>query len=143
MRILFLIFLLAWTVSFTHAQDIYTLNNSKEFASYLFKSGQYELAAAEYERLLFMEGNNDSLKVALVDSYFQNGQLDKAVKRTESLYPSLQDFSNPMADLYLQMLILGKKFSKYDENAERLSIDQQKRNVYDLHRDFWLETGRK
>lgn len=127
--------MLVWNTSYSQAQDIYTLDKSKEFASYLFKSGQYELAAVEYERLLFMEKNNDSLKIALVDSYFHNGELDKAVKRTESLYPSLNDFSNPMAELYLQMLILGKKFERFDQNSEKLPVDQQKRNIYDLHRE--------
>ncbi|WP_375580543.1 tetratricopeptide repeat protein [Marivirga tractuosa] len=147
MRILFLIFLVVWTADFSQAQDIYTLNKSKEFASYLFKSSQYELAAVEYERLLFMEKDNDSLKIALVDSYFQNGEIDKAVKRTESLYPSLIDFSNPMAELYLQMLVLGKKFDRFDKNSDNLPIDHQKRVVYNLHRDImagnWQEVETK
>ncbi|RUA32162.1 MAG: hypothetical protein DSY77_12125 [Bacteroidetes bacterium] len=143
MRLLILSFLLVWTFNFSQAQDIYTLNKSKEFASYLFKSGQYELAAVEYERLLFMEKDNDSLKIALVDSYFQNGQLNKAVKRTESLYPSLNDFSVPMAELYLQMLILGKKFESFDQNSDNLPIDQQKRSVYDFHREIMAGNWKK
>ncbi|MGM0582003.1 MAG: hypothetical protein ACQETL_15070 [Bacteroidota bacterium] len=143
MRITFLIFLLVWTAGFSQAQDIYTLEKSKEFASYLFKSGQYELSAVEYERLLFLEKNNDSLKIALVRSYFQNEELDKAVKRTESLYPSINDFSNPMAELYLQMLILGKKFDRFDQNSEKLPIDQQKRSIYDLHREVMAGNWKK
>lgn len=134
MKILNLLFLLVWVVNFSHAQDIYTPSKSKEFASYLFKSGQFELAAVEYERLLFMEKSNDSLKVALVDSYFQNGELDKAVRRTEALNPNFNDFSNPMAELYLQMLVLGKKFDRFDANIGKLPIDTDKKNIYDLHR---------
>ncbi len=147
MRILIFLFLIIWTTHISQAQNIYTLDKSKEFASYLFKSGQYELAAVEYERLHFMERNNDSLKIALVASYFQNGELDKAVNRTESLYPSFSDFTNPMAELYLQMLVLGKKYDRFDRNSEKLPIAPKKRNIYDLHREVmagnWNEVKTK
>lgn len=112
------------------------MEKSKEFASYLFKSGQYELSAAEYERLLYLEKDNDSLKYALVNSYFKNGQLQKAVKRSESLYRSLEDFSDPMSELYLQMLILGKDFDKFDKNFKSILLEKKKRDIYDLHREI-------
>ena len=135
MKLFLFTFLLVWTASFTQAQDIYTPNKSKEFASYLFKSGQYDLSASEYERLLFLEKNNDSLKLALVNSYFNNGELERAVKRAESLYPKSGQFTNPMAELYLQMLILGKQFDKFDQKSDQLPIEQQKKSIYDLHRE--------
>ncbi|WP_139828065.1 hypothetical protein [Marivirga sericea] len=90
-----------------------------------------------------MEKNNDLLKIALVRSYFENGELEKAIKRTESLYTSLSDFPNPMGELYLQMLILGKRFEGFDSSAENLPIDKEKLNIYELHRDImagnWAE----
>jgi hypothetical protein len=128
-------FLLVLSINLSQAQDIYTFNKSKEFASYLFKSGQYELSAVEYERLLYVDKNNDSLKIALVNSYFKNNELDRAVRRTESLYPSLSDFTRPMSELYLQMLILGKQFDKFDKNSEGLPLGGEKMSIYGLHRE--------
>jgi len=136
MKLCFLAFLFVWITSFSQAQDIYTLNKSKEFASYLFKSGQYELSASEYERLLFLEKSNDSLKLALVNSYFNNGELERAVKRTENLYPTLGQFTHPMSELYLQMLILGKQFDKFDQKSDKLPISQDRRSIYELHREI-------
>jgi len=135
MRLYTLLFLLVVGLSQSHAQDIYTFNKSKEFASYLFMSGQYELSAVEYERLLFVDKNNDSLKLALVNSYFKNDELAKAIKRTESLYSSIPDFSEPMSELYLQMLILGKYFDKFDQNSEKIPLNKEKRSIYQLHRE--------
>lgn len=135
MRLYIVIFLSVMWIAESHAQDIYTFDKSKEFASYLFLSGQYELSAVEYERLLFADKNNDSLKVALVNSYFKNNEVEKAVRRTESLYPSIYDFSQPISDLYLQMLILGRYFEKFDQNSERLPIEEEKKSIYQIHRE--------
>lgn len=135
MKSIFLLFLFAAGISQSLAQDIYTFEKSKEFASYLYKSGQYQLSAVEYERLLFVDETNDSLKLALVDSYYKNDELKRAIDRTESLYPSYADFTQPMSDLYLQMLIIGKQFEKFDKNAERLPLSEEKRSIYQLHRD--------
>jgi TM2 domain-containing membrane protein YozV len=147
MRLCFFSFLLVLTTGFSQAQDIYTVNKSKEFASYLFKSGQYELSASEYERLLFLDKSNDSLKLALVNSYFNNGELERAVNRAESLYPVAGQFTNPMADLYLQMLIIGKQFDKFDEKYDKLPIVEQKKSLYELHREVmagnWSEVETK
>ncbi|WP_340153767.1 hypothetical protein [uncultured Marivirga sp.] len=135
MKFYIFLFLFVLSLNLSQAQDIYTFNKSKEFASYLFKSGQYELSAVEYERLLFVDKNSDSLKIALVNSYYKNGEVDRAVRRTESLYPSLSDFTRTMSELYLQMLILGKQFEKFDQNAVRLPINEKNRTIYELHRE--------
>jgi hypothetical protein len=128
-------FLLVLSINLSQAQDIYTFDKSKEFASYLFKSGQFELSAVEYERLLYVDKKNDSLKLALVNSYFRNNELNRAVSRTESLYPSISDFTQPISELYLQMLILGKYFDKFDQSSVVIPISQDKKSIYELHRE--------
>jgi hypothetical protein len=70
-----IIFLLFINFSLT-AQDLYNFENTKKFAEYLSKSGQYDLAAREYERLIFMNNQNDTLKSSLFSMYRRAGKYD-------------------------------------------------------------------
>ncbi|WKK85708.2 hypothetical protein QYS48_00980 [Marivirga arenosa] len=136
MRYNFLFLLLLLAVFRSYSQDIYGLEKSKKFASYLFKSGQYDLSAMEYERLLFMDEDNDTLKYNLINSYFQNEQIDKALDRTQYLYPSLADLSIRMAELYTQILILGGRFSTFDNEFKELPLKENDKRIYQFHKDF-------
>ncbi|WP_337042993.1 tetratricopeptide repeat protein [Emticicia sp. 17c] len=69
------------------AQDLYNYDNSRKFAEYLSKAGQYELATREYERLVFMRPQSDTLKTLLLSMYRRSGKLEEAVSRTRQLYP--------------------------------------------------------
>lgn len=51
------------------AQDIYDYPHSRAYARYLLQSQQYDLAAEEYERLLFIRPGNDTLRVELLRAY--------------------------------------------------------------------------
>lgn len=88
------------------AQDLYNYDNSKKFAEYLSKSGQYELATREYERLIFMLPQNDSLKTSLLSMYRRSGKLDDALLRGRQLYPDISLMSSPSAVEYSRSLLL-------------------------------------
>lgn len=88
------------------AQDLYNYDNSKKFAEYLSKSGQYELATREYERLIFMLPQNDSLKTSLLSMYRRSGKLDEALLRGRQLYPDISLMSSPSAVEYSRSLLL-------------------------------------
>ncbi|MFN0037508.1 MAG: hypothetical protein ACKVUS_20800 [Saprospiraceae bacterium] len=51
------------------AQDIYDYAHSRAYARYLLQSQQYGLAAEEYERLVFMQPANDTLRADLLRAY--------------------------------------------------------------------------
>ncbi len=99
------------------AQDLYNYDNSKKFAEYLSKSGQYELATREYERLIFMLPQNDSLKTSLLSMYRRSGKLDEALLRGRQLYPDISLMSSPSAVEYSRSLLL--------------------KTDYKVARDFW------
>ncbi|MFD2523454.1 tetratricopeptide repeat protein [Emticicia soli] len=88
------------------AQDLYNYDNSKKFAEYLSKSGQYEIATREYERLIFMLPQNDSLKTSLLSMYRRSGKLDQALLRGRQLYPDITMMSSPSAIEYSRSLLL-------------------------------------
>jgi len=80
------IFLLFMSLS-GFSQDIFTPKNSEKYADYLLKSGQYELAAKEYERLVFFSPESDSMKTLLLRSYRLADQTDLALQRLQVIYP--------------------------------------------------------
>lgn len=71
-----------WLVLITNlqAQNIFDANHTLQFAQYLKQRGQFDLAAIEYERLVFMLPENDSLKEHLLDCYILD-QNFQAVQR--------------------------------------------------------------
>jgi len=51
------------------AQDIYDYAHSRAYGRYLLQSQQYALAAEEYERLVFLRPDNDTLRADLLRVY--------------------------------------------------------------------------
>lgn len=70
-RLLLYFFLLTGVLSEQSvlAQDIYDFRHSKAYARYLLQSQQFDLAAEEYERLIFLRPDNDTLRADLLKSY--------------------------------------------------------------------------
>jgi hypothetical protein len=128
------IFLTLYAIA-AYSQDIYNTENSKKFASYLYQSEQFELAAIEYERLLFLDDRNDSIKYKLLSSYFENKDFGKAISRSKKLYPSVKDFTDPVANLYLKLLILNEDFSDFDLQYTAVPLANNKKAVYKLHKN--------
>lgn len=51
------------------AQNLYDYAHSRAYARHLLQTRQYGLAAEEYERLVFMQPQNDTLRVELLRAY--------------------------------------------------------------------------
>jgi hypothetical protein len=100
---LFLILLLKAGAS--KAQSLYDQESSKQFATYLYASGNYRLAATEYERLLFLEPNNDSLRQRILKSMLLSEDFEGSNKRALLFNEPADRLSNGMANLYSYGLI--------------------------------------
>lgn len=82
MKFVFLFF-----ISFSSfAQDIFSVESSKKYADYLLKSGQFDLAGKEYERLVYFLPNNDTLKTNLLKSYRLSNQTSLGIEKIGVLY---------------------------------------------------------
>lgn len=92
------------------AQDLYNYDNTKKFAEYLAKSGQYELATREYERLVFMLPSNETLKTSLLSMYRRSGKFDESILRAKQLYPDLTMMSAASAVEYGRTLLLKPNY---------------------------------
>jgi hypothetical protein len=94
----------------SYAQNLYDQEHSQEFATYLFKSRQYELAAIEFERLLFIKPQNDTLQAALVKSYSFNFEYKTALSRLTKFASSPAELPENLSDLYAYNLLADKQF---------------------------------
>lgn len=107
-----LILLLLFKFIEISAQDLYDFENTKKFAEYLAKSGQFDLATREFERLVFMVPQNDTLKTSLLSMYRRSGNFDEAIIRGKQLYPEIYNMSASSAVEYGRILLLKSNFKE-------------------------------
>jgi tetratricopeptide (TPR) repeat protein len=82
-QLLLLLFLVSIRLA---GQDLYDYQNSKKFANYLYKSGQYSLAIDEFERVIFLHPEDFESKISLIKSYRLSGEFSSGLRRLKSLY---------------------------------------------------------
>jgi len=98
--ILFFIFL-----GHSKAQDLYSFKNSFLYADYLLKSGQYDRAHREFERLVFMDPSSDSLKLMLLKSYRLDAKNEIGILRAGQLFSDLDNAPFGIAMEYSKLLL--------------------------------------
>lgn len=96
------------------AQNLYNYENSAAFAAYLEQTQQFSLAAAEYERLIYLNPTADSLGYKLLFAYRKAGLNSVGLKRAESMYPKLKQMPADVARTYAGMLLEEKIFAQAD-----------------------------
>ena len=96
------------------AQDIHDLNHSKQFADFLYKTGQFQLAAEESERIVFLDPTNRNLKLKLIKSYRKANSYQQALSKFDILFKeNLIKLQADFAEEYVKLLI----FTKQDSTA--------------------------
>lgn len=87
------------------AQDLFSFENSKKFGEYLLKSGQYEIASREYERLVYLKPADDTLKLNLLKAYRLSNRTDLGIMRTLQLFPDQSALPFDTALEYSKLLL--------------------------------------
>lgn len=67
--------------STVQGQDLYDFAHSKSFANYLMQSRQFDLAAQEFDRLVFMKPENDTFRTGLLRALRLGGHGDVGLSR--------------------------------------------------------------
>ena len=93
-------------------QNIYDYKHSLEFAEYLEKSKQFDFSIQEYERLLFMRPNRDSLKLNIIANYRKAGYYSKGLDRATQLFPEILSAPQSIAKEYATTLLLNKEYEQ-------------------------------
>lgn len=90
--------------------NMYDRQHSQRFADHLFKSGQYEFAAREYERLLFLEPKNDTFQLQVLRAYRLSNQTDKGLQRSSAFFPDPAQMSWPFALEHIKLGLQGRQW---------------------------------
>lgn len=85
MKRAFALFFWIAVTSNLQAQNLFDISNTEKFANYLKQSGQFNLAAVEYERLAFLLSDDDSLKITLLDCYLLDRNYEAVYRRSQQL----------------------------------------------------------
>jgi hypothetical protein len=117
-----ILILSVFNVYFCSAQDLFTEEKSLQFAEYLMKSGQFDLATVEFERLVYMRPQADSLKASLLKSYRLGNQIKLGIQRAQLFFPDQSKMPFIIAIENAKLLMQTK-----DWEASRLFWNQ---NIY-------------
>jgi hypothetical protein len=120
-----------------NAQNFYDEQHSAKFADYLFQSQQYDLAANEYERLIYANSSENQYKLMLLRSYRKSGNLDLAQKRFSDIFKDSLYFTiEPVAQEYIHVLMLQNQLSDaayFNQTHKNISQLQSKYNLMQLN----------
>lgn len=126
--LLFLVFFCFWAKESKAQQDLYDLESSKKFAAYLLASGQYDFAAKEYERVLFLAPQNGRAQVNLLKSYRLAEDFDTGLLRGGQLFPNLVKMPEKQALEYSKLLLNTRNWEEliaFGDNNESLKPDDK------------------
>ncbi len=131
MKVYLLIFLSIGTTALA-AQDIYDYAHSRAYARYLLQSQQYTLAAEEYERLVFLRPDNDTLCAELLRVYRRGNKPQQGLEQWAKWQLTPRPKSRLLYTEYTKLLLRGG----YPEKARTLVTEsavldstQQRRTV--------------
>ena len=89
------------------------------------------MKAIEYERLSFLEPNNDTLKIALINCYSFNKKYDLAIVRLNKFVDNPLNLDSTFSDLYSFNLLANKQFDasqNFIQQSQHLS--KNKKELY-------------
>lgn len=134
-KIFFLIVIFHYSLlngSYCSAQNLFDLSHTKNFADYLYQSGQYNLAAEECERWLFLQPESDSASLLLLRSYRKGGLYSQGISKAKLLFPDFEKMNVSVAKEYSILLLLNRNFITVDSF---LSVEN---HLSSMDRDYLL-----
>ncbi len=100
--------------AFGQKQNLFDLDNSLKFARFLNQKGNHKLAILEWERINMMKPGEDSLQLALIQSYRMAGDFRNGISRFDHLFPAAQQFScsENLGQEMSKLLFLNRDFGR-------------------------------
>lgn len=88
--------------------NLYDRAHTLQYGEHLLKAGEFELAAQEYERLVFSDSTDEAARLCLLRSYRLAGKFQQAETRFHALYSNELAVSAPVASEYAKLLLQGE-----------------------------------
>jgi hypothetical protein len=113
-------------------QNLFDSKSTLQFANYLNQSGQPKLAALEFERLIFLEPEIDSLKYSLLDCYILDKNYSAVYRRSVQLTnTSNSALSSPLQGYAAFALISDRKHIEANQFIDYSNkLDAEKKAYY-------------
>ncbi len=125
------------------SENLFDYSHSLRFADYLYRTQQYNLAIAEYERIVFMKPNDYASRVKLLKSYRSLPDLQSAYLKGQMWLKELDTFPAELELEYGRILLLQKQFPDLNEfllrpniRLDSNEIDLLRLNSFILQRQF-------
>jgi uncharacterized membrane protein len=112
--------------------DLYSKENIEEYAKFLFNSNQYTYAAEEYERLVFMDRQNENYQVGLLRSYRFAGEYDKGIRAFDLLHDREVKPGFDLIREYSKINLMGGNIGNLNLLIMDPTLDQDFRSNLDL-----------
>lgn len=103
------------------AQDIYDYAHSRAYARYLLQSQQYALAAEEYERLIFLRPDNDTIRTELLRVYRRGNTPQRGLEQWAKWQLNPRPASRLLHTEYGKLLLRGG----YPQKARVLAMESE------------------
>jgi len=116
------------------AQNLYDVEHTRQFADYLLKTQQYQFAAEEYQRVLFLNPSDEKAKLSLLETYRLGKSYQQGINMVETLFGNkLDTLPEKFADIYSKLLIQNKSTDRaIDFLSRNKTFDPDKRTEYQL-----------
>ncbi len=127
------------------AQDIFNLQNSKKFAQYLFKTGQYSYAAEEFQRVIFLNPQDNDTKYQLVETYIQLHNIPKAESYFNQFFPLFDTLPVKFQKQSVRLDVYSENYEKAIKKLTRSKLDSIDKQTWYLGLSIlekrWKEAG--
>ncbi len=122
----FLLCLTLLTSIFTKAQtDLFTPQKSIEFAAYLFNNNEFDLAAAEYQRLYFLLPTDTNIINNLLYSNYKLKQYQQIILFANKIGINKLSELNFAKTIYAKTLVLNANYLTLKQCQQQLTINKQ------------------
>jgi hypothetical protein len=128
MGLALLMLLVFFTPKESSGQDLYDYQHSLIYGKFLMNTRQFNLATEEFERLLFMNPLDDTIKQHLVHAYLLGQQYQLVLRRTDSLFANPAQLPWPIALDYSRAMVLNEapfKVNDFLKQNPNLSQDEK------------------
>ncbi|PKP50917.1 MAG: hypothetical protein CVT92_14060 [Bacteroidetes bacterium HGW-Bacteroidetes-1] len=112
-RQILIILLIGFFPLLIKSQDLYNYKNSLIYSNFLMGTKQYKLASEEFERILFMKPDNDTIKNQLLRSYLFDKQYEKVQQRSDNLFNDKASIPRLAALVYSRSLVLTENYTLF------------------------------
>jgi len=122
-----------------HAQNIYDLSHSRQFAQYLMQSHQFQLATSEWERVLFFTPGDTIARLNLIKSFRLSDKPANGWEKLNSWYPS-GPLSRQFSIEAIQLTLIQGDYTLFNSTIGRSTgLIQSEQTDYRL--GAWLMEG--